>query len=169
MEYITSVSKIARRRTSYPSSSGGKTVKDCPIALLELEQQSLRHDDGHHEAVSHDDGGKDLGVQDVDAHPRGAGKSPERVLDGHVAPADDGGLEGAVVGAVEGDDGVLVGREERGLHADEEDLGGHDEESPGREGDEEDHQDLPGGVAVVLGDVVGLVGVGEGQFDELGC
>ena len=94
-----------RKSKAYPT--GLLSVLDL-LSKAEDDEQ-LGDDDSHPRKRKDEAGQEDLDVKLDEADPRGAGEGGPRVLDGDVAPAaDDGRLQLALEGAVEGDDGLVL-------------------------------------------------------------
>ena len=95
--------------------------------LGQADYEGLLHDDRDHdeeeEAHGHEE---DDGVESVESTPRGARDGVESIDHGDVAIIrHNSGLDAALVRAVEGDDGINVERQQRGLDADQHGLSGH--------------------------------------------
>lgn len=109
------------------------------------KENELRDDDGSHESEGGDGDGKDLDVENDQAAPSSARKAAPGVLHGGVALAtDDAGLNLVLEGAVEGDDGVSLLGDQRGLDANEDDAGGDDNDDLEGDADDGDDDALPG-------------------------
>lgn len=101
-------------------------VVTVPLLQIAPNNDNLDADGGAHEDGGAEGDEEDLDVEDVEAQPRGARERPPRLphADGLAAR-----LPGALApeGAVEGDDGALVGGQQRGLDAGQDGVGGDDE------------------------------------------
>lgn len=87
---------------------------------------------------------KDLGVEDEEAAPGSLAERGPGISDRDVAgAAEDSGLDTALEGAVEGNNGLLVIREEGGLDSHKRDVGGDHDKDAENNGDDVHHDILP--------------------------
>jgi len=87
-------------------------------------QEQLRHDKRRNSEPKRNVHAKDLDEEDSDALDGGARQRSPSIADGSEGlAANDGGLDAAAEGAVEGDDGVLLGGQKASLDANEDDEG----------------------------------------------
>lgn len=131
------------------------------------EQKHLGHHHRRHQHIRRNHHRHNLGVQLVQPHPARAREARQRVAQRDEAlAADNRRLQLPAKRPVKRQDDLLVGAEQRRLHAHQQHLGGHDgrELEDGR--DQEDDEALPRGVARELGRAVGVGG--QAQAEELG-
>lgn len=159
---------------SVPTNFEVRKSKAYPTGLLSVldllskaeDDEQLGDDDSHPRKREDEADQEDLDVELDEADPRGAGEGGPRVLDGDVAPAaDDGRLQLALEGAVEGDDGLVLLGEQGRLDARQDHVrGDHEEHLEGHRQHEHD-QGLPdvGGGALGHGTRLGGAPLGEAE------
>lgn len=130
-------------------------------------------DDGE---TSHDVQGngnsRNLDVQEDQTTPRALAESSPGVGHGSIATSTNNGrLETTLEGAIKGDDGLVIGRDEGRLDASEDHVGGDNDEDGADNGDDEDDEALGEEGRLLLGKVgnlAALAKLGEIQSDGHG-
>lgn len=125
----------------------------------DAEDEDLEANKGAKKSTSTDGDTEDLDMKHDDTAPSRLGEAGPGVSDAGIArSADDSRLNPAVKGAVEGDDGVLVCGEERGLDTDENNPGGDEQDHLAKDKDEAGKED-PDGKVEGVADPVDVEGV----------